>query len=65
MSEGAKEFIVNAWGQYVAIIKTSAITALKLGYVGVFATDYDCNLTNTVSVASLPEIIFVLSTHTF
>jgi hypothetical protein len=36
-----------------------------LGYVGVFATDYDCNQTNTVTVASLPETIFVASTHTY
>jgi hypothetical protein len=43
MTEGGKEFIVNALGRYVAIIKTEATTALKLGYVGVFATSYDCS----------------------
>ena len=65
MPEGGKEFIVDAWGQYVAIIKTEATTALKLGYVGVFAADYDCNLTNTVTIPSLPATIFVVSSHTF
>ena len=57
--------VVDAWGQHVAIIKTTATAALKLGFVGVFATPYDCNLINTVTVASLPETIFVESTHTY
>jgi hypothetical protein len=65
MTEGGKEFLINAWGKYVAIVKTSATLALKLGYVGVFATDYDCNLTNTVTVSSLPATIFVVSSHEF
>ena len=55
---------VDAWGQHVAIIKTTATAALKLGFVGVFATPFDCNLNNIVTVASLPETIFVGSTHT-
>ena len=56
---------MDAWGQHVAIIKTTETAALKLGFVGVFATQFDCNLTNTVTVASLPETIFVGSTHTY
>ena len=56
---------VDAWGQHIAIIKTTATAALKLGFVGVFATPFDCNLTNIVTVASLPETIFVGSTHTY
>ena len=34
---------VDAWGQNVAIYRTDAIAPLILGYVGVFATSYDCN----------------------
>jgi hypothetical protein len=64
MTEGGKEFKVEAWGQYVAIIKTSAATALKLGYVGVFATAYDCNRvilpTTTIPVGSNKIYSFAL-----
>jgi hypothetical protein len=34
---------VDSWGQFVAIIRTTATHPLKLGYVGVFATSYDCS----------------------
>jgi hypothetical protein len=65
MPEGGKEFIVDAWGQYVAIIKTEATTALKLGYVGVFATAYDCNriilATATIPVGSNKTFSFALN----
>ena len=34
---------VDSWGQNVAIIRKSATAALKIGYIAVFATKYDCN----------------------
>ena len=45
---------VDAWGQNVAIYRTDGLT-LKLGYVAVFATTYDCNkitLPATIAVGS-------------
>ena len=66
MPEGGKEFKVDAWGRYVAIIKISAATALKLGYVGVFATAFDCNRvilsTTTMAVGSNKTYSFALDT---
>ena len=56
---------VNAWGQNVAIHRTDRNAPLILGYVAVFAAAYDCNLTNTVTVASLPATIPTSSTHTY
>lgn len=57
---------MNAWGRRVAIYKYDDVTTpLVLGYVAVFATSYDCNLTNTITVASLPAFIAVSSTKTY
>jgi hypothetical protein len=49
----------------VAIVKPDAIAPLVLGYVGVFATPYNCNLNNTVTVASLPAFISTNSTYNY
>ena len=38
----ATEVKVDAWGQFVAIIRTTGAKPLVLGYVGVFASLYDC-----------------------
>lgn len=64
-SSGGMEVHVNAWGIYVAIIRTTDTGTLVIGYVGVFASEYDCSLTNTVTVASLPETIDAGSTKTY
>ena len=61
----ARDIKVGAWGQFVAIIRSTATSFLRLAYVGVFATAYDCNLTNTFTVASLPATIPVGSTYTY
>ena len=60
----AREIKIDAWGQFVAIIRSTAYI-MKLAYVGVFATPYNCSLTNTVTVASLPDSIPVGSRHTY
>ena len=64
-SSGGREVNVNAWGMYVAIIRTTDTTTLVLGYVGVFATAYDCSLTNTVTVPSLSETIDAGSIYSY
>ena len=61
----AREIKVGAWGSVIAIIKTTSEALLELAYVGVFASLYDCSITNTITVASLPETIFTGSTHTY
>ncbi len=49
----------------MAIIRTTNTAPLNLAYVATFATLYDCNIPNTFTVASLPQTIFVGSTHTY
>ena len=41
-SSWAKEVKVDAWGKFVAIIRKTATYPFVLGYVGVFASLYDC-----------------------
>ena len=54
---------VNAWGQNVAIYRTDGLT-LKLGYVAVFATTYDCNRivlpSTTMAVGTIITYSFAL-----
>jgi hypothetical protein len=50
----ATEVKVGAWGQFVAIIRITKTGPLNLGYVAVFASPYDCSLSSTYSVTSLP-----------
>ena len=57
--EWAKEVKVDAWGQKVAIIRTTNSDFLSLGYVAVFATSFDCSIINTFTVASLPQTISI------
>ena len=61
----ARETKIGAWGQIVAIIRTTSTAPLQLGYVGVFASLYDCSITNTFIVASLPETILSGTIHTY
>lgn len=56
-SKWATEVKVGAWGQFVAIIRTTGTGPLRLGYVGVFAAYYDCNtivFTAPLLSASIP-----------
>lgn len=59
----AKEIKVGVYGKYVAIIRTTSTSLLTLGYVGVFATSYDCS--NMDTVTNLPANTWISSTKTF
>ena len=49
----------------MSIIRITNLGPLVLGYVGVFATTFDCSLTNTITVAGLPGSVAVGSSQTF
>jgi hypothetical protein len=51
----ATEIKVDAWGRFVSIIRRTDTNPLNLGYVGVFATPYDCNR------IIIPQIILAVS----
>ena len=58
-TSGGREVKINAWGQWVAIIRTTDTDFLELGFVAVFAKPFDCNLVNTFTVDGLPGTIWV------
>ena len=64
-TSGGREVKINAWGQWVAIIRTTDTDFLELGFVAVFAKPFDCNLVNTFTVDGLPDTIWVGSNHTY
>lgn len=49
----------------MSVVRLTGTGPLKLGYVGVFATSYDCSLTNTITVNGLPGTVVIGSTQIY